>query len=116
MLHNHIRITGVFCGMLNTDQTHSPLSLFHPNPDPTRSSFHHRISRIESAHHLTTRNHLKRNKKMAFLTVEQIKKDWAENPRWQGIKRGYSAEDVGGTVTACRLNATAQQVLRKHGN
>ena len=31
---------------------------------------------------------------MAFLTVEQIKKDWAENPRWQGIKRGYSAEDV----------------------
>ena len=31
---------------------------------------------------------------MAFLTVEQLKKDWAENPRWQGIKRGYSAEDV----------------------
>ncbi|MBZ4194994.1 MAG: isocitrate lyase, partial [Candidatus Contendobacter sp.] len=31
---------------------------------------------------------------MAFLSVEQLKKDWAENPRWQGIKRGYSAEDV----------------------
>ena len=31
---------------------------------------------------------------MAFLTVEQLKKDWAENPRWQGIKRGYTAEDV----------------------
>ena len=31
---------------------------------------------------------------MAFLTIEQLKKDWAENPRWQGIKRGYSAEDV----------------------
>jgi isocitrate lyase len=31
---------------------------------------------------------------MAFLTVEQLKKDWAENPRWQGIKRGYTAEEV----------------------
>ena len=31
---------------------------------------------------------------MAFLTIEQLKKDWAENPRWKGIKRGYSAEDV----------------------
>ncbi|AUZ75714.1 isocitrate lyase [Aeromonas sp. ASNIH4] len=32
------------------------------------------------------------------LTCEQqiqaIEKDWAENPRWKGIKRGYSAEDV----------------------
>ena len=26
--------------------------------------------------------------------VETIKKDWKENPRWKGIKRGYSAEDV----------------------
>ncbi|MDS4025673.1 MAG: isocitrate lyase [Candidatus Contendobacter sp.] len=31
---------------------------------------------------------------MAFLSVEQLKKDWAENPRWKGIKRGYTAEDV----------------------
>jgi isocitrate lyase len=31
---------------------------------------------------------------MAFLSVEELKKDWAENPRWKGIKRGYSAEDV----------------------
>jgi isocitrate lyase len=23
-----------------------------------------------------------------------LQKDWAENPRWKGIKRGYSAEDV----------------------
>src|SRR5437870_12034376 len=28
------------------------------------------------------------------LEVARIKKDWAENPRWQGIKRGYTAEDV----------------------
>ena len=24
----------------------------------------------------------------------QIKKDWAENPRWKGVQRGYTAEDV----------------------
>jgi isocitrate lyase len=28
------------------------------------------------------------------LEVQRIKKDWAENPRWNGVKRGYSAEDV----------------------
>src|SRR6185295_17840973 len=28
------------------------------------------------------------------LEVERLKKDWAENPRWQGIQRGYTAEDV----------------------
>ncbi|CAB1367774.1 isocitrate lyase [Denitratisoma oestradiolicum] len=26
--------------------------------------------------------------------IAQLKKDWAENPRWKGVKRGYSAEDV----------------------
>jgi isocitrate lyase len=26
--------------------------------------------------------------------VEQLKKDWAENPRWKGVERGYTAEDV----------------------
>ena len=31
---------------------------------------------------------------MAYLSVEQLKKDWAENPRWKGITRGYTAEDV----------------------
>ena len=25
---------------------------------------------------------------------QDLKKDWAENPRWKGIKRGYKAEDV----------------------
>ena len=28
------------------------------------------------------------------LEVQRIRKDWAENPRWKGIKRGYTAEDV----------------------
>src|SRR5438270_11722759 len=35
---------------------------------------------------------------MTNLTREQqitaLKKDWAENPRWKGIKRAYAAEDV----------------------
>src|SRR5512134_4069417 len=28
------------------------------------------------------------------LELAKLKKDWAENPRWKGIKRGYGAEDV----------------------
>jgi len=27
-------------------------------------------------------------------SIRDLQKDWAENPRWQGIKRDYSAEDV----------------------
>jgi isocitrate lyase len=26
--------------------------------------------------------------------IEQLKKDWATNPRWASVKRGYAAEDV----------------------
>ena len=26
--------------------------------------------------------------------IEQLEKDWAENPRWKNVKRGYTAEDV----------------------
>jgi isocitrate lyase len=26
--------------------------------------------------------------------IAALKKDWAENPRWKGIRRGYTAEDV----------------------
>ncbi|MGB0722972.1 MAG: isocitrate lyase [Gammaproteobacteria bacterium] len=26
--------------------------------------------------------------------IQALKKDWAENPRWANVKRGYSAEDV----------------------
>jgi isocitrate lyase len=28
------------------------------------------------------------------LNVARIEKDWAENPRWKGIKRSYTAQDV----------------------
>lgn len=26
--------------------------------------------------------------------IEQLQMDWAENPRWKGVERGYKAEDV----------------------
>jgi len=26
--------------------------------------------------------------------VQALKKDWAENPRWKGVTRNYTAEDV----------------------
>src|SRR3981081_3843082 len=28
------------------------------------------------------------------LEAARLKKDWADNPRWKGIKRGYTAEEV----------------------
>ena len=28
------------------------------------------------------------------LEAARLKKDWAESPRWKGIRRPYSAEDV----------------------
>src|SRR5512147_1184106 len=28
------------------------------------------------------------------LEAQRLQKDWNENPRWKGIKRGYSADDV----------------------
>ena len=28
------------------------------------------------------------------LEAARLRKDWAENPRWKGVRRGYSAEDV----------------------
>src|SRR5918993_5880239 len=28
------------------------------------------------------------------LEVQRIRKDWNDNPRWKGVKRGYTAEDV----------------------
>ncbi len=29
-----------------------------------------------------------------FLDAESLKNDWANNPRWEGITRSYTAEDV----------------------
>ena len=38
---------------------------------------------------MTSWTHLTREQQIA-----QLEKDWAENPRWKGIRRGYSAADV----------------------
>jgi isocitrate lyase len=36
-----------------------------------------------------------RGKIMSFdIEVARLKKEWAENPRWRGVKRGYTAEEV----------------------
>ena len=42
---------------------------------------------------------------------EQLKKDWAENPRWKGIKRGYTAEDV----VRLRGSVQIEHTLAKRG-
>jgi isocitrate lyase len=41
------------------------------------------------ADHMTSWTNLTREQQIA-----QLERDWAENPRWKGIKRGYSAADV----------------------
>ena len=43
--------------------------------------------------------------------IAKLKKDWAENPRWAGIKRGYSAEDV----VRLRGSLQIEQTLAKRG-
>jgi isocitrate lyase len=37
---------------------------------------------------------------------EALKKDWSENPRWAGIKRGYTAEDVARLRGSVRIEYT----------
>ncbi len=44
-------------------------------------------------------------------TVTAIKQEWAENPRWQGIKRGYSA----GEVERLRGTVQIEHTLAKRG-
>ena len=43
--------------------------------------------------------------------IAELKKDWAENPRWKGIKRPYSAEDV----VRLRGSLVAEQTLARNG-
>ncbi|WP_374678688.1 isocitrate lyase [Piscinibacter sp.] len=53
---------------------------------------------------------------MTNLTREQqaaaLEKDWAENPRWKGIKRGYSAADV----VRLRGSLPIEHTLAKRGS
>ncbi|MET0351416.1 MAG: isocitrate lyase, partial [Rhizobacter sp.] len=52
---------------------------------------------------------------MTNLTREQqiaaLEKDWAENPRWKGIKRGYTAADV----VRLRGSLQVEHTLAKRG-
>ena len=50
--------------------------------------------------------HLTRDQQIA-----QLEKDWAENPRWKGIKRGYSAADV----VRLRGSLAIEHTLAKRG-
>src|SRR5205085_11464000 len=50
--------------------------------------------------------HLTREQQIAAL-----EKDWAENPRWKGIKRGYSAADV----VRLRGSLAIEHTLAKRG-
>ena len=43
--------------------------------------------------------------------IAALEKDWAENPRWKGIKRGYSAADV----VRLRGNLPIEHTLARHG-
>jgi isocitrate lyase len=43
--------------------------------------------------------------------VAALKQDWAQNPRWQGIKRGYTAEDV----VRLRGSLKIEYTLARHG-
>ena len=43
--------------------------------------------------------------------VQALKKDWAENPRWVGVKRSYTAEDV----VRLRGSITIEHTLAKRG-
>src|SRR6218665_1848159 len=53
---------------------------------------------------------------MTNLTREQqiaaLEKDWAENPRWKGIKRGYTAADV----VRLRGSLQVEHTLAKRGS
>ena len=46
-----------------------------------------------------------------FKSAEELNNDWSENPRWKGVKRGYSADDV------VRLRGTLpiEHSLARHG-
>jgi isocitrate lyase len=43
--------------------------------------------------------------------IQQLEKDWKENPRWKGVKRGYSAADV----VKLRGSVQVEHTLAKRG-
>ena len=45
------------------------------------------------------------------LDAQRLQKEWNENPRWKGIKRGYTAEDV----VRLRGSVQVEHTLAKRG-
>ena len=45
------------------------------------------------------------------LEAQKLQKDWSENPRWRGIKRGYTADDV----VRLRGSMNIEHTLAKRG-
>ena len=43
--------------------------------------------------------------------IEALEKDWATNPRWKGVKRGYTAADV----VRLRGSMNIEHTLAKRG-
>ena len=43
--------------------------------------------------------------------IEALEQDWAQNPRWSGVKRGYAAEDV----VRLRGSLAIEHTLAKRG-
>ena len=54
------------------------------------------LLRVIASRNLHSVQHLAYGERMNRKEQEiaQLKKDWSENPRWNGVKRGYTAEDV----------------------
>jgi isocitrate lyase len=48
---------------------------------------------------------------MAFLSAAELKQDWQSNPRWNGVTRSYSAEDV----VRLRGSVHVEHTLAKRG-
>lgn len=46
--------------------------------------------------------------------IARLKKDWAENPRWKGVTRPYSAEDVVRLRGSIKVENTIANAVRKN--
>ena len=45
------------------------------------------------------------------LEAQKLQKEWSESPRWRGIKRGYTADDV----VRLRGSVAVEHTLAKRG-
>src|SRR6267142_5191596 len=51
-------------------------------------------ARHRGSHTLRTHLHTSENSVDRQKEIQTLEQDWAKNPRWKGVKRGYSAADV----------------------